>query len=135
LVQAYPTAYPDEVAGVVALIPVPPRGQWSTLGFSKVTAAERRGEAAYYAGENGESLNYRDISERIKSLEVPAGIPFHVLVSTTSQYDSPENICSRTYPAYETIMKELAGQWIEGRFSQLDAPHEIYNANPLRSVG
>jgi pimeloyl-ACP methyl ester carboxylesterase len=129
LVQAYAAAYPGEVAGVVALNPVPLWGQWSTRGFSKMTAEERRSETAYYAGENGESLNYRDISERIKSLEVPTGIPFHVLISTTSQCDSPDDICSRTYPAYETIMKELAGQWTEGRFRQVDAPHEIYNAN------
>jgi hypothetical protein len=26
-------------------------------------------------------------------------------------------------------MKELAEQWTEGRFSRVDAPHEIYNAN------
>jgi pimeloyl-ACP methyl ester carboxylesterase len=56
LVQAYAAAYPGEVAGVVALKPVPPWGQWSTLGFSKMTAEERRGETAYYAGENGQSL-------------------------------------------------------------------------------
>jgi pimeloyl-ACP methyl ester carboxylesterase len=129
LVQAYAAAYPGEVAGVVALNPVPPWGQWSTRGFSKMTSEERRGETDYYAGQNGESLNYRDISEQIESLGVPSGIPFHVLISTTSQCDSPDDICSRTYPAYETIMKELAGQWTHGRVSQVDAPHEIYTNN------
>lgn len=129
MVQAYAAAFPGEVAGVVALNPVPPWGQWSTLGFSKMTAEERRGETDYYAGQNGESLNYRDISERIKSLQVPSGIPFHVLISTTAQCDSPGDICNRTYPAYETINKKIAGQWTEGRYSQVDAPHEIYHAN------
>jgi pimeloyl-ACP methyl ester carboxylesterase len=126
LVQAYAAAYPGEVAGVVALNPVPPWGQWSTRGFSKMTPKERRDETDYYAGQNGESLNYRDISEKIEGLGVPSGIPFHVLISTASQCESPGDICSRTYPAYETIMKELAGQWTGGRFSQVDAPHEIY---------
>jgi pimeloyl-ACP methyl ester carboxylesterase len=129
LVQAYAAAYPGEVAGVVALNPVPPWGQWSTRGFSKMTSEERRGETDYFAGENGESLKYRDISERIEGLGVPSGIPFHVLISTTSQCDSPDDICSRTYPAYETIMKELAGEWTDGRLSQIDAPHEIYTDN------
>jgi pimeloyl-ACP methyl ester carboxylesterase len=129
LVQAYAAAYPGEVAGVVALNPVPPWGQWSTRGFSKMTSEERRGETDYYAGQNGESLNYRDISEKIEGLGAPSGIPFHVLISTTSQCDTPDDICSRTYPAYETIMKELAGQWTDGRYSQVDAPHEIYTAN------
>ena len=54
---------------------------------------------------------------------------FHVLISTTSQCDSPDDICSRTYPAYATIMKELAGQSTHGRVSQVDAPHEIYIDN------
>ena len=94
-----------------------------------MTSEERRGETDYFAGENGESLKYRDISERIEGLGVPSGIPFHVLISTTSQCDSPDDICSRTYPAYETIMKELAGQWTGGRLSQVDAPHEIYTDN------
>ncbi len=129
LVQAYAAAYPDEVAGVVALNPVPPWGQWSTRGFTKMTTEERQDETDYYAGQNGESLNYRDISERIESLGVPSGIPFHLLISTASQCDSPDDICSRTYPDYETIMKELAGQWTDGSFSQVDAPHEIYTAN------
>jgi pimeloyl-ACP methyl ester carboxylesterase len=129
LVQAYAAAYPGEVAGVVALNPVPPWGQWSARGFSKMTSEERQGETDYYAGQNGESLNYRDISENIEDLGVPSGIPFHVLISTTSQCDSPDDLCSRTYPAYATIMKELAGQWTHGRVSQVDAPHEIYTDN------
>jgi pimeloyl-ACP methyl ester carboxylesterase len=74
LVQAYATAYPDEVAGVVALNPVPPCGQWSTLGFSR-GCRERRGETACYAGENGESLNYRDISEQIKASRFQLAYP------------------------------------------------------------
>ena len=35
LVQAFAAAYPGEVAGVVALNPVPPWGQWSTRGVLK----------------------------------------------------------------------------------------------------
>ena len=65
---------------------------------SKMTSEERQGEIDYYAGQNGESLNYRDISEKLEGLRVPSGIPFHVLISTTSQCDSPDDICSRTYP-------------------------------------
>ena len=97
LVQAYAAAYPGEVAGVVALNPVPPWGS-GQLAASGRCSEERLGETDYFAGENGESLKYRDISERIEGLGVPSGIPFHVLISTTSQCDSPDDICGRTYP-------------------------------------
>lgn len=126
IVQAYAAVYPDDVVGVVALNAVPPWQPWSTLGFDEMTDAERRDETEYYAGTNGESLHYRDLSERIDRADVPAAIPFHVLISTNAQCGSPGDICERTYPAYEKIMKGLSRQWPQGRFSQAAAPHEIF---------
>ena len=40
-----------------------------------MTSEERQGEIDYYAGQNGESLNYRDISEKLEGLRVPSGNP------------------------------------------------------------
>ena len=40
-----------------------------------MTSEERLGETDYYAGQNGESLNYRGMSEKIEGLGVPSGIP------------------------------------------------------------
>jgi pimeloyl-ACP methyl ester carboxylesterase len=129
LVQAYAAAYPEETFGVVAINPVPPWQAWSTLGFKEMTPRERQGETDYYAGANGESLDYRDVSQLIAESPVPRDVPLHVLISTVAQCDSPTDICGRTYPAYEQIAKNITQSWGEGRFSQVEAPHEIPTAD------
>ena len=129
LVQAYAAAFPAETAGVVAFNPVPAWQTWSTLGFKEMTPQERQGETYYYAGANGESLDYRDVSRLIGQLPVPRDIPLHVLISTVAQCDSPQDICGRTYPAYEQIEKDVTQRWGEGRFSEVEAPHDIYTAD------
>jgi pimeloyl-ACP methyl ester carboxylesterase len=129
LVQAYAAAYPDETVGVVAMNPVPAWQAWSTLGFRDMTPQERQGETEYYAGANGESLDYREVSQQIAESPVPRSVPLHVLISTVAQCESPQDICGRTYPAYEQIAKDLAQRWGGGRFSQVVAPHEIHVAD------
>jgi pimeloyl-ACP methyl ester carboxylesterase len=133
LVQAHAAAYPEETAGVVAINPVPAWQEWSSLGFKEMTAQERQDETDYYAGANGESLEYRDMSQLIAESPVPRGVPLHVLISTVAQCDSPRDICGRTYPAYEQIARDLAQRWEEGRFSQVEAPHEIH-ATDMKAV-
>jgi pimeloyl-ACP methyl ester carboxylesterase len=130
LVLAYAAAYPEELAGVVAINPVPPWHEWSTLGLRGMTPQERRGEAAYYAGANGESLDYRDVSRLIDESPVPQDVPLHLLISTAAQCESPQDVCTRLYPVYERIMKGVARRWGEGRFSEVQAPHDIHVADP-----
>lgn len=129
LVQAYAATYPEETAGVVVMNPVPPWQSWSTLGFEEMTPQERQAETDYFAGGNGESLEYRDVSQQIAESPVPRDVPLHVLISTVAQCESRKDICGRTYPAYEKIAKGLAQRWGEGRFSRVEAPHEIYVAD------
>ncbi|WP_344157521.1 alpha/beta hydrolase [Nocardioides koreensis] len=129
LVQAYARAYPDEVAGVVALNPVPPWDQWSTLGLREMSPQERTGEKAYYAGENGESLDYRDLSAAVAAAPAPPGVPFHLVISTIAQCESPHDVCSRTYPAYEKIMRAVSQQWPGGKIDEVQAGHEIHLDN------
>lgn len=129
LVQAYVAANPEQTLGVVAVNPVPPWQAWSTLGFKEMTPEEREGETDYYSGANGESLDYRDVSQLIAENPVPRDVPLHLLISTVAQCSSPHDICGRTYPAYEQIMKDIAQRWGEGRFSQVKAPHEIHTSD------
>jgi pimeloyl-ACP methyl ester carboxylesterase len=132
IVQAYAARYPEEVAGVVAMNPVPPWQEWSKEGLAAMTPAERKGEGAYYKGENGESFDYKGMSERIAALPIPK-VPFHLLISTIAQCDSPNDVCSRTYPAYTHIMNSVADRWANGRFSQVPASHDIY-LDKIRTV-
>jgi alpha/beta hydrolase fold len=134
LVQAYAATYPEETAGVVAVNPVPPWQAWSTLGFKEMTPQERQSEADYYAGANDESLDYRDVSERIAESPVPRDVPLHMLISTIAQCDTPKDICGRTYPAYEQIAKDITQRWAKGRFSQVEAPHFISIPDLRRAI-
>jgi pimeloyl-ACP methyl ester carboxylesterase len=127
VVQGYAAVHPDELAGVVALNPVPPWKQWSSLAFEQMTPLERRDETRYLSGANGESLNYRDISHLVARHSVPPDLPFRMVISTAAQCPVPDSVCSRTYPAYEQIMKQVTGQWEQGRFTEVEATHEIHS--------
>jgi pimeloyl-ACP methyl ester carboxylesterase len=127
LVQAYAASHPDEVAGVVALNPVPPWKEWSTTAMRIMTPRERGGEVAYMEGANGESLDYRSISRQIEDRPVPQDIAFSLVISTVDQCFSPDDVCGRTYDAYEAIMKHVAAQWGMGELTEVRASHEIHS--------
>ena len=127
LVQAYAKSYPAEVAGVVAMNPVPPWDEWAKRAFPAMTAAERAEETAYFGGTgSSETFDYRQISKQIASMPAPAGVPFHMVVATSKQCESPDDICGRTYPAYVEITKALSEGWPQGRFTQAGSGHELY---------
>lgn len=80
-----------------------------------MTAPERADETAYFAGKgSSETFDYRQISEQIASMPAPTGVPLHMLVCTSKQCDSPDDICGRTYPAYLEITKALSEDWPQG---------------------
>ena len=126
LVQAYAAAYPDEVAGVVALNPVPPWKEWSASAMRDMSATERQDEAAYMEGANGESLHYRSVSEVIEGHPVPRDIPFRLVISTIAQCPVLESVCGRTYADYERIEERVARRWELGDFTEVEASHELY---------
>lgn len=131
LVQAYARSYPQTVSGVVAMNPVPPFRAWAQRAFPNMTKPERRSETAYYGGEgSSETFAFRQISGQIASIPVSTAAPFHKIVATNDQCDSPEGICGRTYPAYVEITKELSDGWPGGRFTQAGSGHELYLSDP-----
>jgi pimeloyl-ACP methyl ester carboxylesterase len=129
LVQAYARQHLEEVAGVVAMNPVPPWVAWSRQALPQMTQPERQEETAYYKGENGESIDYRDLSHATRT-SGPRDMPFRLLISTIAQCESPDDVCGRTYAAYETIMQRTAADWAEGQLSQVDTGHDIYIHEP-----
>jgi pimeloyl-ACP methyl ester carboxylesterase len=100
IVQSYALNYPDSIAGVVAMNPVPPWRQWRERALPEMTKAERAEESAYFGGEGSpEGFDFREISGQYADLDEPAGIPFRMLISTATQCESPDDVCGRTYPA------------------------------------
>ena len=129
LVQLYARTYPDQVVGVVAMNPVPPAHPWLDQVSKVFTAEEYTGEEAYYQGDNGESLDYLTGSEQLVAAPTPPDVPFEMLLSTSVQCEAAE-ICLKSYSIYKRIMQEVTAAWPHGNFSQVAAPHNIFEADP-----
>jgi pimeloyl-ACP methyl ester carboxylesterase len=128
-VQLYARTYPDDVAGVVAMNAVPPADPWLAESAPLMTEQERAEELAYYAGgEDTENFDWNTSFAQLDAADSPPAVPFLVLISTIAQCESPDDICGRTYGVYETVMEELAAEWPQGQFTQVEAGHEIYNS-------
>lgn len=128
LVQSYARTHPETVTGVLAMNPVPPFDLTLRTAFPSMTDAERAAENAYFRGGegNGEHIDYKTSGEQLASVAFPRQIAFSMLISTIKQCDSVDDICGRTYEAYEQNMQAVARQWAEGRYTQVPAGHEIY---------
>jgi pimeloyl-ACP methyl ester carboxylesterase len=131
-VQLYARTYPDQVAGVVAMNPVPPAHPWLDEVKQIFTAQEYADEQAYFNGKNGESFDYLSSDAQLASAAKPPQIPFEMLLSTDVQCEG-DNVCLKSYPLYEQIMKDVTGAWPHGNFSQVAAGHEIYQ-NDIEAV-
>jgi hypothetical protein len=60
----------------------------------------------------------------------PKDVPYVVVMSTIAQCASPKDICGRIYPYYEDWARVLAKRTPNGRFVQVAAGHEIFDARP-----
>ena len=106
---------------------VPPADPWLAESAPLMTEQERAEELAYYAGgEDTENFDWNTSFAQLDAADSPPDVPFLVLISTIAQCESPDDICGRTYGVYETVMAEVAAAWPQGRFTQLEAEHEIY---------
>jgi pimeloyl-ACP methyl ester carboxylesterase len=127
-VQLYARTYPEEVAGVVAMNSVPPAGPWLEQATPLMSDQEWVEEEAYYRGEGGgEAIDWNLSSEQLDAAPPPPDVPFEMLISTIAQCESPDDVCSRTYRVYETIMQATADEWPQGHFSQVEAGHETFH--------
>jgi len=130
LVQLYARTYPDQVIGVVAMNPVPPAHPWLDEVNKIFTPEEYTEEETYYHGQNGESLDYLTSSEQLATAPVPPNVPFEMLLSTIAQCDSPMDVCGKSYPTYEQIMKEVTSAWPHGNYTQIAAIHNMFLEKP-----
>jgi hypothetical protein len=129
-VQLYGRRYPDEVRGVVAMNPVPPADLWLDRVLPRFNKEERKEEIAYYRGENPEQIDWLASSKELKKAPPPSHKPFAMLLSTKLQCVGGAS-CLKSYDIYEEVEREVAQQWPEGSYRQVeDAYHEIYSVKP-----
>ena len=128
-VQLFARTYPEEVAAVVAMNPVPPAGPWLEQALPLMTEQEQTEEQTFYRGEGeGEQFDWYASFTELDATLAPPDVPFLVLISTIAQCESPDDVCGRTYEVYETTMEEVAALWPRGRFVELEAGHEIFQS-------
>lgn len=130
LVQLYARTYPDQVAGVVAMNPVPPAHPWLEEVSKIFTPEEYTAEEAYYHGQNGESLDYLTSSDQLAGAPASADVPFEMLLSTIAQCESTTDVCGKSYSTYEQIMQAVSAAWPNGNFSQVETGHNIFSDDP-----
>jgi hypothetical protein len=135
-VQLYGRRYPDEVVGVVALNAVPPAHPWLERVLSRLNKQAHKEELAFYRGEDrAEQIDWHASSEELKKAPPPPPVPFENIISTELQCEgeSEEDPCPclKNFDIYEEIEREVAQQWPEGSYRQVeDAYHEIYLEKP-----
>ncbi len=133
-VQLYGRRYPDEVVGVVALNAVPHAHPWLERALPRFNKEERKEELAFYRGENDEQIDWLASTKELKKAPPPPPVPFENVISTelqcegeSEEYPGP---CLKSYDIYEEGEREVAQQWPEGSYRQVDAYHEIYLEKP-----
>ncbi len=133
-VQLYGRRYLDEVVGVVALNAVPHAHPWLERALPRFNKQERKEELAFYRGENDEQIDWLASTKELKKAPPPPPVPFENIISTelqcegeSEEYPGP---CLKSYDIYEEGEREVAQQWPEGSYRQVDAYHEIYSTKP-----
>ena len=133
-VQLYGRRYPDEVVGVVALNAVPHAHPWLERALPRFNKEERKAELAFYRGQNDEQIDWLASTKELEKAPPPPPVPFENIISTelqcegeSEEYPGP---CLKSYDIYEEGEREVAQQWPEGSYRQVDAYHEIYLEKP-----
>jgi pimeloyl-ACP methyl ester carboxylesterase len=122
LALRYAQENPRQVAGVVAMNPVPPWTSWRDRVRDVLTAKELEAETAYYGGNNAESVDLRG-TDRLPAGRIPDDVPYVVMFAE----DCPGDYCDRIRPALRAAAQELAALGAGGRFVEVpDSGHAIF---------
>ena len=125
-VQLYGRRYPDEVVGVVAMNPVPPAHPWLDRALPRFNKEERKAERAFYRGENFEHIDWFTTNKEFKQAPAPPPVPFEMIISTEVQCEGEPPPCIKSYDVYEEIEREIAQEWPEGSYRQVDWGHVMF---------
>lgn len=112
--------HPEQVAGLVAMNPVPPYSFTDVAPFQD--AAEQEGEKEFFGGGNEEQLDMRD-TERLLIEDIPDDLPYVVMLSPE---DCPPHLCQ----ALADATQSLADAGATGQLISVEgAGHEIWRTD------
>jgi dienelactone hydrolase len=122
----YTQAHPENVAGFVAMNPVPPAETFIAAAKEVETKAEFAEERSFYRGGNDEDTSFQ---EPMLSKGLPASMPYAVMFDEDCEGDS--DFCGRILPSLIRTTKSLAAVGDGGRFVRAKgAGHDIFAADP-----
>lgn len=126
----YAQAYPAEVAGFVAINPVPPYAAWLTEAKKAETPEEVATlEEPDYRGENPEGIDNRSNSTMLTN-PLPATMPYALMFDETCGGDT--TFCAKVYEPLKTLDEKLTHVGALGRFISLPgADHDIERTRPF----
>jgi pimeloyl-ACP methyl ester carboxylesterase len=122
----YAQLHPTEVAGFVAMNPVPPYHEWIRRARKVETPGELKVmEIDFYKGSNEESIDLTDTDLTLDP--VPDEMPYVVMQSENCDGD----FCERIKPVLRNATEELLGHLgAGGHFVAFaDRPHDLYSTN------
>ncbi len=122
----YAQIHPEDVAGFVAMNPMPPYHEWIRRAKKVETPEELQSiEVDVYKGSNEESIDLTDTDLTLSP--VPDKMPYVVMQSENCSGD----FCERIKPVLRKATEELFGQLgAGGRFVAFpDSPHDLYSTN------
>jgi pimeloyl-ACP methyl ester carboxylesterase len=122
----YAQVHPKEVAGFVAMNPVPPYHEWIRRAKAVETPEELKvTEIDFYKGDNEESIDLTDTD--LTLAPVPDEMPYVVMQSENCGGD----FCERIKPVLRKATEQLLGHLgARGRFVAFpDRPHDLYSTN------
>lgn len=122
----YAQIHPEDVAGFVAMNPVPPYHAWIRRAKKVETPEELESiEIDYYQGGNEESIDLTDTDLTLNP--IPDEMPYVVMQSENCSGD----FCERIKPVLRKATEELLGHLgARGRVVAFaDRPHDLYSTN------
>jgi pimeloyl-ACP methyl ester carboxylesterase len=122
----YAQLHPADVAGFVAMNPVPPYHEWIRRAGKVETPEELQSmEIDFYKGGNEESIDLTDTDLTMDP--IPDEMPYVVMQSE----DCGGDFCERIKPVLRKATEELLGHLgAGGRFVAFpDRPHDVYSSN------
>jgi pimeloyl-ACP methyl ester carboxylesterase len=122
----YAQTHPEQVAGFVAMNPVPPYHEWIRRAKKVETPDELQStEIDFYKGSNEEHIDLTDTDLTLSP--IPDTMPYVVMQSE----DCSGDFCERIKPVLHKATEELLGHLgARGRFVAFaDRPHDLYSTN------
>lgn len=117
--------YPDDLAGVVALNPLPPFTAWKASNEAAVPPPGANVLTVdFYQGANEEGIDF--VGTDVMSEPLPDDLPFAVVFGEDRACGGLLEYCDQAYPLWMAIQQDVANTGAQGTFVQAEGSgHDV----------